>query len=191
LQAVLQRSANPSGGLGWQPTTCVGRPRHGTSPSCRTRASLRGIASRSCATFCLGHRCAAPAWLSWAAYSSTPPSRTTRTASTRSCATRGTSTFPRKPTCTWGECQIISGLTSSSAPPATYRRQSTSPGHLSSVPALCWHNDRQRRRASAASCTPCRRHDRPCHRRCHHQPVPPPRRTAAGSAAAGSAAADP
>jgi hypothetical protein len=44
---------------GWRPTTCVGQPRHGTSPSCRMRASLRGSASKSCATFSLGHRCEA------------------------------------------------------------------------------------------------------------------------------------
>jgi hypothetical protein len=57
--------------------------------------------------------------------------------------------------------------------PATYRWQSTSPGRLSSVPAPYRHNDRQRRRASAASRTPCRRHDRPCHRQCDHQSALP------------------
>jgi hypothetical protein len=65
------------------------------------------------------------------------------------------------------------GLTSSSAPLATYGRQSTSPGRLSSVPAPCWHNNRRRCHASAASRAPCRRHGRPCYHRCHQQPVLP------------------
>jgi hypothetical protein len=87
---------------------------------------------------------------------------------------QGVTTTPRRPTCTWGGgCRIISGLTSSSAPHATYQRQSTSPGRLSSVPAPCWHNNRRRCHASAASRAPCRRHGRPCYHRCHQQPVLP------------------
>uniref|UniRef100_A0A452XR88 Peptidase A2 domain-containing protein n=1 Tax=Aegilops tauschii subsp. strangulata TaxID=200361 RepID=A0A452XR88_AEGTS len=64
--ACSRRSA-----LGSRPTTSAMQPRHGTTPSSRTRAACpRRSASVSCASFGLGRRCTGAAWLSWAAYPS-------------------------------------------------------------------------------------------------------------------------